>query len=341
MKVEATGGFTAEHRPPLPTGGTLPAGRLVSGHYWTVYGYLRASARPRPRARPWSAWVQDAALGAIRLSGAFSEVPGARRAVILIHGMGGSAKSPYLVGLQSSALSRGVSTLCINLRGADGHGPDLYHAGLWQDVAAALRSPELADYPEVFLVGYSLGGHVALRCALHCEDERLRRVVAVCPPLQLAASSRAFARCSRAYNWHVLRGLVAMYRPVAEPWRQLGGWDVPTREQAAEIKTLQHWDERIIAPRHGFSTAAEYYESESVAPHLGRLTRPTLVAVAEADPMVPLYTLEPWLSRVSPAVRVWRLPVGGHLGFPRRLPGAGFAAGAADFESQVLGFLGV
>lgn len=59
------------------------------------------------------------------------------------------------------AEAAGLDSLRLNLRGADRMGEDGYHAGLTADLAAALASPELADYRSVGVLGFSLGGHPA------------------------------------------------------------------------------------------------------------------------------------------------------------------------------------
>jgi predicted alpha/beta-fold hydrolase len=314
----------------------------LEGHLWTVGGHLVASARRKPPVRAWAVEVEDAALGAITLSGHFSEVPGARRALVLVHGLGGCSQSAYLRTLALKAGERTMSTLLVNLRGSDRRGPDLYHAGLWQDLEAALLCRELKGYDELFVVGFSLGGHIALRCAAHAHVPQLKGVAALCAPLDLALGAQAFARCPRLYVRHVLKGLKAMYRPVADRWRRLGQWSALSVREADRIRSVMEWDERVIAPRRGYATAADYYRGESVAPHLSQIQHRTLLVVAEGDPMVPVVTMESALKHRSSQVRVHRAPRGGHLAFPPHLEpfapglprGRGIEDGVLDFLLQ-------
>jgi uncharacterized protein len=250
----------------------------LSGHYWTLRAHLGANAwrLGRPPSVPWRSELADPLLGRVPLSGRWCRGPDVERALILVHGLGGNADSAYLDALQAAAHAQGVSTLRLSLRGADLRGPDLYHAGLWQDIAAAATSPELARYPRLLLAGYSLGGHVALSYALRARDPRLAALVAVCPPLDLALSAQAFDRCAGIYRKHVMAGLKAMFRAVtraqsAGPWRDLRYRDV------ARITSVVEWDERVIAPRHGFQGAHDYYARTSVGPALGDLPCRTLI----------------------------------------------------------------
>jgi uncharacterized protein len=55
----------------------------------------------------------------------------------------------------------------------------------------------VARYRRIFLLGYSVGGHVALRAAIECKDPRLCAAAAICPPLDLNAATKAFDHPAR------------------------------------------------------------------------------------------------------------------------------------------------
>ena len=91
-------------------------------------------------------------------------------------------------------------------------------------------------------------------------------------------------------------------------------------------------------PRHGFESPDQYYESQSVAPHLHRLEVPTLVVACEHDPMVSLRTMRASLRGASSAVELRTTPLGGHVAFPRHVDiGVGPERG---LERQVVAWLG-
>lgn len=304
------------------------------GHLWTIGARLWRALRPpaEPPWEPWSTSLHDPVVGTVRLTG---KLTGAahERLLLVVHGLGGSCDSAYAVRLAAAAARDGWAVLRLNLRGADRRGEDFYHAGLTADLEAALGSPALDGYREAAIAGFSLGGHVALRLATEpTRDPRLRRVAAVCSPLDLAAGQRAIDRPGHAvYRGYVLRRLVEIYaavarrRPVPEPVAIARG-----------IRRIRAWDERIVAPRHGFTGADDYYRRASVGPRLDRLAVPALLVVAEQDPMVPVATLEGALSQASPALDV-RRAAGGHVTFPRRLDlGLGPRRG---LEAQLLHWL--
>ena len=103
------------------------------------------------------------------------------------------------------------------------------------------------------------------------------------------------------------------------------------------IRTILEWDERVVAPRHGFTGADDYYARASVAPHLSRLTVPALLVNSTRDPMVPAATIRPSLAAPLPRLTAHLLDAGGHVGFP-----LGFDAGlggGTGIEAQILAWL--
>lgn len=277
-------------------------------------------------------------MGPVALTGRFHDLRGENGRedlAILLHGLGGCCESQYVRRTAAAAERAGLSVLRLNLRGSDRSGTDFYHAGLTSDLAAACRSPELAGFRRIHLLGYSLGGHVALRFAAVEREPRLAATAAVCAPLDLALSAAAIDRPALAvYKTYLVRHLKEIYAPVAARRP-----DLPPFETVRKIRSLRAWDDAVVAPRHGFASAADYYAKASVAPHLSGLRVPTLLLQAEGDPMVPAATVRPALSGAYPNLDVRWLRRAGHCGFPEPFeltldPGRG-----ARLEDQAIGWL--
>jgi hypothetical protein len=323
----------------------------LHAHFWTVAPRFRHALLPLapPPSRRWETWVEDPLTGRVRLTGRLAEGEGGDGRgdlVVVVHGLGGSCDSHAAVRAAQAARSAGLATLRVNLRGSDREGDDFCHAALTSDLHAALASPELARYRRLYLLGWSLGGHIVLRLATEAADPRLAAVAAVCAPLDLAGSVDAIDRPALwAYRRSILKGLNQIYAACAARRPGL----LPARE-AARIARLRDWDDQVVAPRHGFAGAADYYARASVGPLLPRLRRPALLVAAERDPMVPAATLRPSLAglqRGLPLEVRW-LRDGGHCGFPNNIQvglNDGVAAGGgADspergLERQVIEWL--
>lgn len=312
--------------------------RMLHGHYWTLRAHLlgRLNRERRPDSRDWYCDVEDPRLGAVRLSGRWREVPESDTVVVIVHGLGGSSESVYVGRAEAAAARAGIASLCVNLRGADLRGEDLFHAGLSSDLHVVTSSPELARYRHVVLLGYSLGGHVCLCHAATAMDPRVRAVAALCSPLDLAAAARAFdAPRLSVYRRHVLDGLKAMYRAFHARRPDVAQADL---RDVLAIDRIRTWDERVVVPRHGFRSAEHYYSEASAGPQLASITAPTLLLHARHDPMVPSDTVRPWTLQVNSLVTVVESPRGGHVGFPPEFS-LGWGNEPQGLEAQVLGWL--
>jgi uncharacterized protein len=325
---------------------------LASGHLWTVSSFVT-----RYRAVPWlidphylSIEVNSDLGPAVSLRAALHEVPTAPGAphplLVLIHGLGGSAESGYMRDVTNAALARNLSTLRVSLRGADEHGWDFYHAGLTEDILRVLDAPRLAGFDSIGVFGISLGGHVTLRAAGETRlPSRVKAVAALCPPLDLEAAVAAFDTPGQwLYRRHVLGGLKHMYgRFAAHAGRHLAKRNLPGWREANAIERIREWDEKIVAPRHGFPSATAYYHSQRASTRLHEVKVPSLVVTTRWDPMVPhattaavltgaplphaapgdavLRKATPWAqARVFPKLVHWELPSGGHVAWPEPRP---------------------
>ncbi len=310
--------------------------RGIDGHWFTLWPFVRDTLRPpaAPRSRIIRVEVPDSLRGTVTLT-ANQSATRSDTVLLIVHGLGGSATSPYAVHAAREAERAGIASVRLNLRGADRRGEDVYHAGLTADLHATLASPELAAYAHVLVVGYSLGGHVSLRFATEQHDPRVRGVVAVCPPLDLAKSAAALDEPRlKLYRHHVLAGLkeifveTARYRPMPIDVREV-----------MEIQTIRAWDEKVVAQRFAFGSAEAYWASQNVGSRLHEVRVPSLIVVAEEDPMIPIGTVRPSLEAAAHCSLVRPVYVrGGHVGFPSATH-LGIAGADAGLDAQVMRFL--
>jgi len=191
----------------------------------------------------------------------------------------------------------------------------------------------LARYRRVQLLGFSVGGHLALKAALDGVDPRLTAVAAICPPLDLDRATIAFDHPSAyLYRRYIFAALNRVYDRAAARRRFL----TPARI----VRQASHCRERdavTVVPRFGFRNPEDYYQRESVASRIHQLATPALLVAASYDPIVPAHTLRPSLANASGALSVRWVNHGGHVRFPFHLD-LGFG-GPLGLAPQVLQWL--
>ncbi len=296
----------------------------LRGHLQTLRPFLERSLRPpeRPPTVPWCHEFIDEEAGPVTLTGRWYDA-GTKSAVVVVHGLGGSTNSGYMALALNAARRRGRSCLLLNCRGADRLGTDIYHSGLTADIAESVRSEPLSKMETIDVFGYSIGGHIALRYATREMDGRVRKVAAVGSPLHLASAADDFDTASfNVYRTHVMDALKEIYTPAFQR-RPQGLHPI----EARKIQRIREWDEKIIAPRFGYSSASDYYEKESVGPRLDELRCEALYVGATCDPMVLAESVLPFVGAPR-LTSVWDESAG-HLGF------------SANFDMQMPGPLGV
>ncbi len=304
------------------------------GHWQTVGpGLVDDFQEPALEATPWCASVTNERGELIEHSGAYHQ--GERRdlLVVILHGLGGHVDRGYCLNAAVAADRQGLSTLRLALRGSDGRGADFHHAGLTSDLARVLQAPPLDAYERIALVGYSLGGHVALSAQSRCIDDRLRATVAICPPLDLSEAQRSI---DRRRNWiyreYILRALKEMYARLVS----LGCEPTPV-DRVLRCRSLREWDALTVVPRFGFGNVDHYYRSQSVGPRLQAIDRPTLIVASPGDPMIPASSLRPHLKEAPDAVTTRWVDGGGHVYFPARAD-LGLGSGGS-VEDQVMAWI--
>jgi len=84
------------------------------------------------------------------------------------------------------------------------------------------------------------------------------------------------------------------------------------KSEVLKIKTFWEFDTRYTAPIHGFRSAQHYYKESSAMHYLQAITTPTLLIMAQDDPVTHVDTIP---SNLSPHIHAILHSKGGHVGF--------------------------
>jgi predicted alpha/beta-fold hydrolase len=316
---------------------------LSNGHAMTLYAWGRArdfSALPEPEP----CRIRVDADAEVLAHCYWQPAREGRPTLLALHGLESSTTSHYMRGLAERAWRRGWNAVLLNQRncgGTEALSPRLYHSGLTADPREVVRTLAARHRLDaVGIVGYSLGGNLALKLAGELQetpDLPVRAVVGVSPTIDLARCVRAIERkINYPYQWNFVRQLRARMRRMAAAWP--GAFDLTPLDR---IWSIRRFDEIYTAPHHGFRNALDYYTRASALRVTGRIRVPALVLSAADDPVVPPGQFDDASVRDNPNIRVHVTAHGGHCGFIAE-DGAGSEAywaedAAVSFLAGVMG----
>jgi predicted alpha/beta-fold hydrolase len=299
-----------------------PARGLANGHLMTLVAWGRRRtfpALPPPEARVLRVADDTEVLAHCYWQPTRNEAP----TVVVLHGLEGSSAVHYMRGVADKAWRRGWNAVLLNQRNCGGTEhltPRLYHSGLTADPREVIRAlAERERLGRVGVVGYSLGGNLALRLAGELADRPgpVVGVVAICPTMDLERCVRAIERrVNIPYQFNFVRNLRARMRRKAAAWP--GSFDLTPLDR---IWTIRRFDDVYTAPHHGFGDAANYYYQASAARVVDRIRVPTLILTAEDDPFVPADQFREPAVRMNPNILTIVTRHGGHCGFIERQDG--------------------
>jgi predicted alpha/beta-fold hydrolase len=244
--------------------------------------------------------------------------PWERPAIILLHGLESSSDAHYVRGISDKAFAAGFNTVRLNQRNCGGteHLSDsLYHSGLTHDPLFVMRELVTVDGLSSFaIVGYSLGGNLALKLAGDFGSTPPKELCAVCavsPTMDLAECVEALERPgNQIYQRHFVRNLRKRM------WRKIRAFpDKFSPKALPGVRTIREFDEAYTAPFHGFAGASDYYHRASAMRVIDDISVPTLIISAADDPFVPPTPFRDAAVLGNPNIIVALTGHGGHCGF--------------------------
>jgi len=242
-----------------------------------------------------------------------------RPIVTLFHGLAGSYKSPYILGLMIALEKAGFASVVMHFRGCSGKEnllPRSYHSGETADAKAWI------DYLNVkyktnplHAVGFSIGGNMLLK--LLGEEQKkslLVSAVSVSAPMDLAVCAEVISKgFASNYEGHLLNPLKITLKKKFDTFN-MNKLLILKKEKIDGIKSIEEFDEKYTAPIHGFKSAQEYYKKCSSKQFLKYIAVPTLIIHSLDDPFMDERVL-PKENELSPSVNFELSPHGGHVGF--------------------------
>lgn len=261
--------------------------------------------------------------------------PRAHPTLVLLHGLEGSSDSGYMLGTADQAFGAGFNVLRLNQRncgGTEKFTPTLYNSGLSCDIRAVVGELIEGDQlPEIFAVGFSMGGNLVLKMVgeFGAAPPQLRAVAGVCPSCDLGACADAIGEFrNRVYERHFVKRLKHRMQHKSE----LFPGQYPLNGMR-KVRSVREFDDAITAKFCNFRDADDYYAKSSALPLLCKIQVPTLILAAQDDPMIPFRSFNAAKLAANPRITLEAPRHGGHCAFiGRKKDGQRFWAEARIVE---------
>ena len=285
---------------------------LRNGHLQTVLSGYFGGRSPPYQARQQLVELKDGDRIVLHDDCPQHWIPG-HRVALLIHGVAGSHLSPYQVRIAGKLNAAGIRTFRMDLRGC-GAAARLArrpgHAGRSEDAAAAVRAITRECTSPITMIGFSLGGNIALKLMGESgvnPPGRLDSCIAVAPPIDLTCCAHHIERgVQRIYSRSFANTLVRQIRRHQHP-------DAVALVRRNPPKSIVQFDEQVTAPLSGFRNASEYYRDCSAAPFMSEIVHPTVILAAGDDPVVPVEMFR--RASLSESTRLIVTRHGGHVAY--------------------------
>lgn len=257
----------------------------------------------------------------IDLDWSFSEIP-ADKVLIVIHGLEGSAKRPYVTGLASHFSKNGWDVAAMNLRGCSGelnrtYGS--YHAGATSDLQEVVEHIlKKEKYNHIAFNGFSLGGNLMLKYLGEKREiaEQIFGAVMISVPCDLHGSLKQLQKKKNyLYSKRFFRKLRNHLLIRAEQFpKQL------TKEEIDACNSLLDIDELYTSRAHDFENALDYYDKNSSLQFLENIQVPTLLINAKNDGFLSEASYPVEIAKNSQYLHLEMPDYGGHVGFLQKKP---------------------
>ena len=292
-----------------------PAWWLKNRHAQTIYSSLPLSGAPKVELESENLELPDGDVTVVDWMADVPEAESGAPVLVILHGLEGSAASPYARMLLKAAAEHGWRAAVLHFRDCGDYRnrlPRRYHAGETNDIRYFLESLRAGGHEgPMVAVGFSLGGNVLLKyLGENGVSTPLDAAVAVSVPLNLHRSADALSTgFSRIYQRFLIKRMKKALRRKFDEHTAAFDW-----QRTMTATTFADFDDAVTAPLHGFSGKDEYYDRCSSIGYLSDVRIPTLIINSLDDPFL-TPDMIPSPSQLSDSIQVEVSACGGHIGF--------------------------
>ncbi len=246
---------------------------------------------------------------------------GSKKLLIILPGLEGKSNSLYSRAAVRYFNKKGWDALGMNYRGCSGEANRLlngYHMGASADVKLVTEHAVAKGYTEIMLIGYSLGGNLALKYAGE-ESENLpkevKSVVAFSAPLDIQKSDE---RLNEWYNWHYLKWFMFPLNLKANRKKKQYPEALKNYRGFFMSGNFVYFDTNFTAPANGYDNVRDYWAASTARPYLKDIKVPSLLVSALDDTFISANCYPHEEAKNNPNLFLEMPKHGGHCGFIRR-----------------------
>lgn len=233
--------------------------------------------------------------------------------ILMVHGIGGSHNSPYLVRLTHKLTKLSLRVVRLNFRGVGsgiGKAKSISHGGSSYDLLQViLKLKEDQPHSPLIVVGFSLSGNIALKLAGEQDlSPWVSQLMAICPAINLDDSSKRLDQWQNTiYRSSILSSIIKL---IESPISQFA---YKSLKPLKLCKRLRDFDETFTAPAAGFESALDYYTKSSSKTLVANINIPCQILFAKDDPLIDHTILDS--VNLPKNIHVFKTSHGGHMGF--------------------------
>jgi len=237
--------------------------------------------------------------------------------IIIIHGLEGSAKRPYILGVAKLFNKNNFDALSINLRSCSEVPNRLfrsYHSGATEDLVEIINHvTQTKNYTNIFINGFSLGGNLSLKYLGEGNTipSQIKACIAISVPCYLYGSMLELHKAkNKLYTYRFKKHLIEKLRLKQQQFP-----NKISNDDIKKIKTLKDFDDVYTSKAHGFKNALDYYEKSSSLQFLSTIKVPTLIINAKNDSFLSKECYPIQEAQTNTNIHLEIPDYGGHVGF--------------------------
>ena len=246
---------------------------------------------------------------------------GSKKLILILAGLEGKSNSLYSRAAIKYFNQEGWDALAMNYRGCSGEPNRMlrgYHMGASGDVKFTVEHVlKNYDYDEIVILGYSLGGNLALKYLGEEGDNlppQVKATVSFSVPMDIKRSDE---RLNRWYNWHYLKWFMMPLNYKANQKKRQYPEALKNYRGFFMSGNFVYFDTNFTAPANGYDDVETYWKASSCIPHLKNIKVPALVVSSTNDTFISETCYPIAAAERNPFLFLEMPNSGGHCGFIR------------------------